>query len=149
MKGLSNASGFKRRSSGRAECDMHGSPVKDAEISACWIMPRHPRHAVRFLIAIALLVLTSLPVRRNHVGPLEAHVFHLINGLPQGLYPLLWTVMQLGNVVAAPALAVIALVFRKLRLAVDLALAGGGAWLLARSSSRSSTAVGLPDCYIT
>jgi membrane-associated phospholipid phosphatase len=97
-----------------------------------FILPRRPAHAVRFVVAVVLLVLTALPVRRNHVGPLETHIFHLVNGLPGAFYPVLWAIMQLGNVITAGVAALVALAFRKVRLAVDLVLAGGGAWLLAK-----------------
>jgi undecaprenyl-diphosphatase len=40
--------------------------------------------------------------------------------------------MQAGNVIAAFVAAGVALLFRRVRLAVDLVLAGGGAWLLAK-----------------
>jgi glycosyltransferase 2 family protein len=103
-----------------------------ARSSSGFILHRRPAHAVRLLIALALLGLSALPVRRNRVGPLEAHIFHLINGLPGALYPVVWPIMQLGNVFAAFVAAVVALLFRKVRLAVDLVLAGGGAWLLAK-----------------
>lgn len=97
-----------------------------------FILSRRPAHAVRFVLAAGLLVLTALPVRRNHVGPLETHIFHLVNGLPGAFYPVLWAIMQLGNVIAAFVAALLALLLRKVRLAVDLLLAGGGAWLLAK-----------------
>jgi len=41
-------------------------------------------------------------------------------------------IMQLGNVLAAPALALAALARRRVRLAVDLAAAGLAAWLIAK-----------------
>jgi glycosyltransferase 2 family protein len=99
-------------------------------------MPRRPAHAIRLLVALAVLGLSALPVRRDHVGPLETHIFHLINNLPGGVYRPLWVVMQLGNVIAAFVIALVALLFRKVRLAVDLVVAGGGAWLLAKLVKR-------------
>jgi undecaprenyl-diphosphatase len=100
--------------------------------SSRFILDRRPSHAVRFVLALAVLGLSALPVRRNHVGDFESDVFYFINGLPGFLYPVLWPIMQLGNVIAALVAAGLALVFRKVRLAVDLVLAGGGAWLLAK-----------------
>jgi undecaprenyl-diphosphatase len=100
--------------------------------SSRFVLSRRPAHAVRFVVAVGLLVLTALPVRRNHVGPLETHIFHVVNGLPGVFYPVLWAIMQLGNVIAAGVAALLALLLRKVRLAVDLLLAGGGAWLLAK-----------------
>jgi membrane-associated phospholipid phosphatase len=103
-----------------------------SSVSRRFFLHRRPAHAVRFVLALALLGLSALPVRRHHVAPLEAHIFHLINGLPGAFYPVLWTIMQLGNVIAAFVATVIALLFRKVRLALDFLLAGGGAWLLAK-----------------
>jgi glycosyltransferase 2 family protein len=97
-----------------------------------FFLHRRPAHAVRFVVALGLLGLSAIPVRRHHVAPLELRIFHLINGLPGGLYPVLWAIMQLGNVIAAFVVAAIALLFRKVRLAIDFLLAGGGAWLLAK-----------------
>jgi membrane-associated phospholipid phosphatase len=97
-----------------------------------FFLHRRPAHAVRFVLALVLLGLSAIPVRRHHVGPLETHIFHLINGLPGAFYPVLWAIMQLGNVIAAFVAAAVALIFRKVRLAVDFLLAGGGAWLLAK-----------------
>jgi undecaprenyl-diphosphatase len=45
---------------------------------------------------------------------------------------LVWTVMQLGNLTAVPAVALVALVARRVRLAVELSVAGTTAYLLAR-----------------
>jgi undecaprenyl-diphosphatase len=101
-----------------------------------FILHRRPAHAIRFLLALALLGLSALPVRRHHVGPFESDVFYGINGLPGFIYPVLWAVMQAGNVIAALVAGGVALVFRKVRLAVDLVLAGGGAWLLAKLVKR-------------
>jgi glycosyltransferase 2 family protein len=101
-----------------------------------FIHPRRPAHAVRLLIALAVLGLSAVPVRRGHVGPLEAHIFHLINDLPGGIYRALWVIMQLGNVIAAFVAACIALLFRRVRFALDLLVAGGGAWLLAKLVKR-------------
>ncbi len=44
----------------------------------------------------------------------------------------MWAVMQLGNLLAVPATALIAFVARRRRLAVDLVVSGGAAWLVAK-----------------
>lgn len=64
---------------------------------------------------------------------LERDVFHAINELPGALYGSINIVMQLGNLLAVPALALIAFVVRRrYRLPVDLLFSGTAAWLLAR-----------------
>src|SRR3954471_8931563 len=95
-------------------------------------LAHRPKNIVWVLIAAVALVLSSLPIRRNHVGSFEAAVFHDVNGLPGAFYWPLWGVMQLGNVLVVPVAVVVALAFRKTRLALDLAVAGVGAYFLAK-----------------
>jgi glycosyltransferase 2 family protein len=94
-------------------------------------LPRHPGDAVRLVAAIAVLLLSVKLVNRNHIDELEIDAFRLVNDLPGVLYPLVWPVMQLGNVLAVPVVAVAAALSRRYRLAVNLALAGFGCYFLA------------------
>jgi membrane-associated phospholipid phosphatase/predicted Ser/Thr protein kinase len=96
-----------------------------------FFLPRHPGDAVRLVAAIAVLVLSIKLVNRTHIDELEIDAFRLVNDLPGVLYPLVWTVMQLGNVLVVPVLAVAAALSRRYRLAVNLAVAGFGCYLLA------------------
>ena len=59
-------------------------------------------------------------------------MFRVANDLPSWLGPGFLVIMQLGNVLAAPTLALAALARRRVRLAVDLAAAGLAAWLIAK-----------------
>ena len=97
-----------------------------------FFQPRRRSHVVRFVSAAILLVLSALPIHRRSLSSLEARVFHWINDLPGFLYNPLWAVMQLGNFFVIPLAALIALAFRRIRLALDIALAGVSAWLLAK-----------------
>ena len=97
-----------------------------------WLLPRSVKHVWRLVLAVAVLAITAVPVERDNVGALEAQVFEFVNGLPAFLYPAVWLVMQFGALLAIPALAVGAAVLRRWRLAFDLALAGGLAWVVAR-----------------
>ena len=95
--------------------------------------PRRRGHGVRLVIAAVLLVASVLPVERRSVPDPEAELFRWVNGLPDFLDGPISLVMQLGNFLAVPALAVAALVaFRRWRVALDLAISGTAAWLLAR-----------------
>jgi glycosyltransferase 2 family protein len=96
------------------------------------LLPRHPGDAVRLVAAVAVLLLSVELVDRNHVAKLEVDAFRLVNDLPGALYPLVWAVMQLGNVLAVPVLAAAAALSRRYRLAVNLALAGFGCYFLAK-----------------
>jgi glycosyltransferase 2 family protein len=94
-------------------------------------LPRHPGDAVRLVTAIAVLLLSIKLVDRTHIDELEIDAFRLVNDLPGVLYPVVWTVMQLGNVLVVPVVAVAAALSRRYRLAVNLAVAGFGCYLLA------------------
>lgn len=82
---------------------------------------------------IAGLVLCALPVDAERVSTLEREVFYALNGLPDLLYRPSWPVMQLGNLLAAPAVALIALVLRRFRLSAACLLLTGGKLLVTRA----------------
>jgi glycosyltransferase 2 family protein len=95
------------------------------------LLPRHVGDLIRLAAAVALLVATAELVHRNRVAALEVDAFRLVNDLPGFLYPPVWAVMQLGNLVAVPVVAALAALTRRYRLAVNLAVAGVGVWFLA------------------
>ena len=95
------------------------------------VLPRRQGHALRFGVALSLLALSALPIQRESVSSLESRIFDWINELPL-LYTSVWAVMQLGNILVVPITAAIALAFRRVRLAFDLAVAGTAAWILAK-----------------
>jgi glycosyltransferase 2 family protein len=84
--------------------------------------------------AIAVLLLASAGVRSDRVDPPEQAVFRAVNDLPLPgwLYPGIWLLMQFGNIGAVPAVALLALVTRRPRMALDMALAGGAIYLVAK-----------------
>ena len=94
--------------------------------------PRHTKHLWHLLLASFVLVLSALPLRGNTVGTPERAVFEFVNQWPEAFYGVVWTVMQLGNILAVPATAAIAAAFRRIRLSFDLLAAGTAAWLLAQ-----------------
>jgi uncharacterized membrane protein YbhN (UPF0104 family)/membrane-associated phospholipid phosphatase len=95
---------------------------------------RHPADVLRLLLATGLVVLTALPVHPDRIGVTETNVFRLINDLPLPgwLWPIVWAIMQLGNLWAVPAMAAIAALTRRWRLAFDIIVVGGTVWILAR-----------------
>jgi membrane-associated phospholipid phosphatase/tRNA A-37 threonylcarbamoyl transferase component Bud32 len=95
-------------------------------------LPRHPGDVVRLVLGVAILVVSAEVVKRDRVGVLETNVFRLVNDLPGVLYRPFWAVMQVGNLLAVPVIAAAAALMRRYRLAVNLAIAGGAAWLLAK-----------------
>ena len=98
------------------------------------------------LCAAVVVLLATMPVARAELATLEASIFRAVNDLPEGLYTVVWPFMQYGTFITIPALAVIALLFRRFRLALAIALAGVGVYLVAlvvkgvadRASGRAS-----------
>lgn len=95
-------------------------------------LPRHPGDLVRLVTGLAILVGATATIRRHRVGTFEANLFRLVNDLPSYLFPFLWAVMQAGNLLAVPVVAAVAAATRRFRLALDLAVAGTSAWMLAK-----------------
>ncbi|HEY5149485.1 MAG TPA: phosphatase PAP2 family protein [Mycobacterium sp.] len=85
---------------------------------------RHPGDVLRVVIGLLLLVGCCLIASTESVSAFELGVFQVVNGLPSWLYGLLWSVMQLGSLAAVFVVAGIALIARRVRMAVEL-LAGG------------------------
>ena len=83
------------------------------------------------LCAAVLVLLATMLVARAELATLEARIFRVVNDLPQGLDPVVWPFMQYGTFITIPALALIALLFRRFRLALAIALAGVGVYLVA------------------
>lgn len=88
--------------------------------------------AISILVAIALLILTGLHVDGNYASRAEEAGFRVFNGLPSLIYWPAWVVMQLGNLLAVPAVAIIALLFRRYRLVIASLLVGVGKWYSSR-----------------
>jgi membrane-associated phospholipid phosphatase len=82
------------------------------------------------------LVLCAAAVHPDRVGALETSAFRLVNDLPGVPFALVWAPMQLGNVLVVPAAVLAALAWRRWRLAAGLALAGAGAYILAKVVKR-------------
>jgi undecaprenyl-diphosphatase len=62
----------------------------------------------------------------------EIGLFDAVNSLPDVLYVVIWPFMQYGVFITIPVLVVVALLFRRFRLAIAMAVAGVGVYLLAR-----------------
>jgi undecaprenyl-diphosphatase len=83
---------------------------------------------LRWLIVAGIgLVIVSASIavaRKPSISAAESRVFHVVNGLPEVLYPLLWLPMQLGNlVVGTVAGLLVALVDGDLTVAIGVLLA--------------------------
>jgi membrane-associated phospholipid phosphatase len=87
---------------------------------------------VRLGVGVATLLATAGAVHRDRVGACEARTFRAVNGLPDGLYPPAWIVMQMGAFGAVPASAFAAWRTGDGELAARLLLGGTSAWALSK-----------------
>jgi undecaprenyl-diphosphatase len=92
---------------------------------------RHPGDVVRVAVGLVVVTLGAFAANRGRVGTLEKDIFRLVNDLPDGVSPLLETIMQAGALGAVGVAAVVALLLRRPRMARDLAVSGLAAWILA------------------
>jgi undecaprenyl-diphosphatase len=97
---------------------------------------RHPGDLVRLAIGAVLLAACSIVAALTRITTFETSLFHLVNSLPGWLYRFLWLIMQLGTFGAIFVLAGIAVVTRRVRLALELVGAGLAAYY---------SAIGLKD----
>jgi membrane-associated phospholipid phosphatase len=75
-------------------------------------------------IGLVVLGVSVAHARKPYISAAESRIFHAVNGLPNGLYPVLWLPMQLGNlVVGTSAGLIVALVHRDVTVAVGVILA--------------------------
>lgn len=79
---------------------------------------------VRVGLGLAVLGVGFLLTQQGELSAVERDAFRLLNDLPGIVLPAVWAVMQLGNVVAVPAVAAVAALFRRFRAARDLLAAG-------------------------
>src|SRR3712207_6307618 len=85
---------------------------------------RHPVDLMRVVLGLAVLGLGFLIAQRGRLPVLERDLFQLVNDLPATVFPVVWVVMQLGNVVTVPVLAAVAALTRRFRMARDLLVSG-------------------------
>jgi glycosyltransferase 2 family protein len=90
------------------------------------------RADVLVLVAGAVVLAASTLAATAPLSAVEIDVFRSVNDLPQSVRPFIWPLMQYGTFITIPVLTVIALVFRRFRLAAAVATSGVGVYLLAR-----------------
>lgn len=89
-------------------------------------------HVIFLIGATAVFFLTALPIDAQNVSATETDIFEILNELPEAIYWPIWAVMQLGNFIVVPLLAVVAMLFRRVRLAGGIAISGTLVWVLAK-----------------
>jgi undecaprenyl-diphosphatase len=87
---------------------------------------------VVLMVAGMVVLLVSTLLARRGVYRWEVVTFQAINDLPGGIRPFLWVLNQYGTAITIPVTTAIALLFRKWRLALALAISGVGVYLLAK-----------------
>ena len=85
---------------------------------------RHPGDVVRVVLGAVLVAACSLIASLESVSDVETGLFHAVTALPSWLYGPLWLVMQLGSLGAVFAVAALAALWRRFRLAVEPVAAG-------------------------
>ena len=71
------------------------------------------------VIGVSAVVLAAAAIAASaELTSGEVTVFRSINGLPEGLYRVVWPFMQYGTFITIPLLAIVALAFRRFRLAL-------------------------------
>ncbi|MFG2087250.1 lysylphosphatidylglycerol synthase domain-containing protein [Spirillospora sp. NPDC048824] len=93
---------------------------------------RHPADVIRLAIGLGACLSLAIFAADGFLLDAEADVFRLVNDLPGWLFWPVNLVMQTGALGAVAVTAAAALAVRRVRLAVDLALGGTLAWLLAK-----------------
>jgi len=91
---------------------------------------RRQLDVVLLVTGAAVLVTSTLLAKRDVYG-WEVATFQTINGLPDSIRPYLWVLNQYGTAVTIPVATAVALLFRKWRLALSLAISGVAVYMLA------------------
>ncbi len=91
------------------------------------------RRLTAVAVGIGTLLAAAALARRPLTGT-EVRTFRLVNGLPDGAYPLVWVPMQYGTYGTVPLAAAVALARRRPQVALAIAGAGTAAWVLAKAA---------------
>src|SRR5664279_1416267 len=97
---------------------------------------RHRGDLIVAVVAVAVLVLSALPVDASRVSGPERSVFHWVNNGVAVPFVIVWPVMQLGNIIVVPVAAAVALAARRVRLAASILIGGALVYELAKVVKR-------------
>jgi undecaprenyl-diphosphatase len=96
---------------------------------------RRVRDALALAAGVTGVVVTARTARRG-LAEGEHELFRAANTLPHAAYEAIWVPMQYGTFGTVPAVAGLALLRRRPRLAAALAAGGASAWVLAKVVKR-------------
>src|SRR4051794_30212749 len=88
------------------------------------VVQRHLVDLVRVLLGLAIFGIGFLIAQRGELSVFERDLFRIVNDLPGIFFPVVWPVMQLGNVIAVPVVAAIAALTKRFRMARDMLASG-------------------------
>jgi glycosyltransferase 2 family protein len=91
----------------------------------------HARTDLATIVGGALLLAACGLLARSELTAIETSTFEAVNGLPQGVYPAIWPVMQYGTFITIPILALVAFAFRRYRLGLAVLAGGVSVYLIA------------------
>ncbi|MGH8862047.1 MAG: phosphatase PAP2 family protein [Jatrophihabitantaceae bacterium] len=98
--------------------------VRDRRRAGWRSVVRSRRDLILVAAGAVVLVLSALPVSVHTISAPERAVFRAINDHTVLPFTIVWTIMQLGNFLAVPAAALVAILARRWRLGIGM-LAGG------------------------
>jgi undecaprenyl-diphosphatase len=84
------------------------------------------------LVGAAIVLSIALLLARRGVYAWEVTLFRPVNGLPDAIRPGVWALNQYGTIITIPVATIVALAFRKWRLATVLAISGVAVYFLAK-----------------
>jgi membrane-associated phospholipid phosphatase len=117
-------------------------PSSGSYVVRCWW------DVVWLVGATVVLMLSALPVDADAISTVERVAFRMINDPSVLPLVVVWPLMQLGNVVVLGVAALVAVAFRRLRLAASIVCGGITAYLLAKVVKRIIER-GRPDALLT
>ena len=84
---------------------------------------RRPLEVPAIVVGLVVLAIGMVIVRDGSVPAWERSTFHAVNDLPSWLYRPLWPFQQLGNLLVGPAVAIVAALMKRYRLAIAVMIA--------------------------
>ena len=84
---------------------------------------RRPLAVPGIVVGLVVLAIGMVIVRDGSVPAWERSTFHAVNDLPSWLYRPLWPFQQLGNLLVGPAVAIVAALMKRYRLAIAVIIA--------------------------
>lgn len=84
---------------------------------------RQPLAVPALVVGLVILAIGMVVVRNGSVPRWERSIFRAVNDLPEFFYRPLWPFQQLGNLLVGPAVAVVAALLHRYRLAIAVLIA--------------------------